>query len=97
MNYLVTGGAGFIGSHLVDKLLKDFDNRVTVIDGHSDRIIVVDNMYEGKYSNLKKDSRLTVYNADILGDIGHLFKNIDVVFHLAALTRPQWSILHPFL
>jgi|WetSurSiteA1Bulk_404760.scaffolds.fasta_scaffold08270_3 nucleoside-diphosphate-sugar epimerase len=96
MNYLVTGGAGFIGSHLVDKLLKDFDNRVTVIDGHSDRIIVVDNMYEGKYSNLKKDPRLTVYNTDILGDIGHLFKNIDVVFHLAALTRPQWSILHPF-
>jgi len=96
MNYLVTGGAGFLGSHLIDRLLKEDDNKVTVIDGHSDRIVVVDNFDQGKYVNLPKDRRLTVYNADILGDIGHLFKDIDIVFHLAALTRPQWSIKYPF-
>lgn len=95
MNYLITGGAGFIGSHLVDRLLKE-DNKVTVIDGHSSKIVIVDNFYEGKYLNLPNDSRLTVYNADILGNIGYLFKDIDIVFHLAALTRPQWSIEHPF-
>lgn len=94
MNTLVTGGAGFIGSHLVHRLLKE-DNQVTVLDGHSDRVIVVDNFYEGKYSNLPLDPRLTVVNSDILGDIGYLFKDIDVVFHMAALTRPQWSIEHP--
>lgn len=95
MNYLVTGGAGFIGSHLVDRLLSE-NNNVTVLDGHSMKITVIDNFREGKYENLHKDSRLTVYDADILGNIGHLFKNVDIVFHLAALTRPQWSIEHPF-
>mgnify|MGYP001558791037 CR=1 FL=1 len=95
MNTLITGGAGFIGSHLVDRLLKE-DNKITVIDGHSSNIVVIDNFSEGKYANLPKDPRLTVYDADILGDIGHLFKDIDIVFHMAALTRPQWSILYPF-
>ena len=95
MNILVTGGAGFIGSHLVDRLLKE-DNDVTVVDGYADHIVVVDDFSHGKYSNLRENPRLTVYNADILGDIGDLFKGIDIVFHLAALTRPQWSILHPF-
>ena len=95
MNYLVTGGAGFIGSHLIDRLLRD-DNKVTVIDGHSERIVVIDDFSQGKYKNIPKDARVKVYNVDILGDISKLFKGIDVVFHLAALTRPQWSILHPF-
>ncbi|MEK7180372.1 MAG: NAD-dependent epimerase/dehydratase family protein [Patescibacteria group bacterium] len=95
MNTLITGGAGFIGSHLVDRLLRE-DNKITVIDGHSSHIVVIDDFSEGKYVNLPKDPRLTVYDADILGDIGHLFKDIDIVFHMAALTRPQWSILYPF-
>ena len=96
MNYLCTGGSGFIGSHLVERLLRK-DNKVTVIDGHSDHIIVIDNFYEGKYANLPKDPRLSVYNVDILNkDVKHLFKGVDIVFHLAALTRPQWSILYPF-
>lgn len=95
MNYLVTGGAGFIGSHLVDRLLSD-DNKVTVIDGHDNKVTVIDNFGAGKYSNLSEDPRLTVYNANILGDISHLFKDIDIVFHMAALTRPQWSIKYPF-
>lgn len=95
MNILVIGGAGFIGSHLVDRLLSD-DNSVTVLDGHSSKITVVDNFSHGKYSNLTPNPRLTVYNADILGDIDHLFKEVDYVFHLAALTRPQWSIKYPY-
>jgi len=94
MNILITGGAGFIGSHLVDRLLKQ-DNHITVIDGHSNNIVVIDDFSEGKYANLPKDSRLKVYDANILGKIGHLFEGVDIVFHLAALTRPQWSILYP--
>ena len=95
MNYLVSGGAGFIGSHLVDRLLKN-ENDVTVIDGHSNIVTVIDDFSHGKYINLTPNPRLRVYNADILGNIGYLFEGVDVVFHLAALTRPQWSILHPF-
>ena len=84
MKYLVTGGSGFIGSHLVDRLLAD-GHEVTIID----RSV--------KYENIDRNHKnLTIYTADIAGDIGHLFKGIDVVFHLAALTRPQWSILHPY-
>lgn len=94
MNYLVTGGAGFIGSHLVDQLLKE-DNKVTVVDGHNNKVTVIDNFSHGKYTNLpSNNSNLRVFDVDILGDIGNLFEGIDVVFHLAALTRPQWSILH---
>lgn len=43
-NVLVTGGAGFIGSHLVDKLITEKVNK----------IIVVDNFFLGKLSNLKE-------------------------------------------
>jgi len=95
MKYLCTGGAGFIGSHLVEHLLREFDAHVTVLDGHSDKVIVVDDFSMGKYANLPRDPRLEVYDISIMGDIDHFFKDIDIVFHLAALTRPQWSIQYP--
>jgi len=83
MKYLVLGGCGFIGSHLMGKLLKE-------------KNVVVDNLSEGKISNLPLNSKITLHKASILDDdIGPLFKGVDAVFHLAALTRPQWSILHP--
>lgn len=84
MNYLVTGGSGFIGSHLVDRLLKK-DNEVTIID----RNIKWENLID------QKNPRLKIYHENILGNVSDLFKDIDIVFHLAALTRPQWSIEHP--
>ena len=84
MKYLVTGGAGFIGSHLVDRLLDE---------GHD--VLVVDNFNTGKRENLQSHNNLTVVEKSILDDIDHVFRPIDKVFHLAALTRPQWSIEHP--
>lgn len=81
MKYLVTGGNGFIGSHLVDKLLEK-GNQVIVIGGKNN-------------NNLKPHANLKIHKESILGDIDRHFKGIDVVFHLAALTRPQWSITFP--
>ena len=86
MKTIVTGGAGFIGSHLVKRLLDEGDD-----------VIVIDNMHTGNKKNLPTDDNLKVVVADILDYTGYLFKDVDVVYHLAALTRPQESIHDPVL
>jgi dTDP-glucose 4,6-dehydratase len=78
MRVLVTGGAGFIGSHLCDALLGD---------GHS--VVVVDNFATGRPSNiehLKNESRFEMVEKDIVQpfDVG----KIDYVFHLACPASP---------
>jgi UDP-glucose 4-epimerase len=84
MKCLVTGGAGFIGSHLVDELIKQ---------GHE--VIVIDNLSNGKKENLNPKAKF--YKKDIrnLKSIAPHFKGVDFVFHLAALPRVQFSIEHP--
>ncbi len=89
MKYLVTGGAGFIGSHLVERLL---------LDGQ--RVTVIDNFSTGRPENLrycKDDAALTVIEADIsdYNKITPYFKNIDVVFHIAGLADIVPSIVEP--
>lgn len=83
---IVTGGAGFIGSHLVQRLLATASCIVHVID----------NFNTGKKKNLPRNKRLFVHDKSILDEgLDGVFAGTDVVFHLAALTRPQWSINHP--
>jgi len=84
--YLVTGGAGFIGSHLVDRLLKD---------GHE--AVVIDDFSLGKKENLSARPRLKIYKKSICEKLDLIFKQhrFDAVFHLAALPRVQFSIAHP--
>lgn len=89
MKCIVTGGAGFIGSHLVDKLLAD---------GHDVRVI--DNFSTGRPDNLahhKGCASLELVQADIcdLDKIRPLFDGIDRVFHLAALADIVPSIVNP--
>jgi UDP-glucose 4-epimerase len=86
---LVTGGAGFIGSHLVDKLLEE---------GHS--VVVLDNFSTGRPENLKhqeNNGNLKIIKADIsdLDFIKPYFKGIDHVFHLGALADIVPSIVNP--
>ena len=85
---LVTGGAGFIGSHLVDRLLDD---------GHE--VIVLDNLSTGRPGNLAQcnDKRLSVYQVDItdFDKIESCFKEVEWVFHLAALADIVPSIQQP--
>ena len=88
---LVTGGAGFIGSHLVERLLGD---------GH--RVDVLDNFSTGRRENLAHlslgaASRLSVHDVDIADAeaISLLFAGVDWVFHLAALADIVPSIQRP--
>ena len=87
MKILVTGGGGFIGSHLCEKL---------VCEGHS--VIVVDNFSIGRRSNLREiKNKIKIFNRNIANynSIKSLFKNVDCVFHLAALADIVPSIENP--
>ena len=89
LRVLVTGGAGFIGSHLVERLLGD---------GHE--VTVLDNFSTGMMENLShvNDSRrLTIHRADVsnYGEIQPLFEETAWVFHLAALADIVPSIQQP--
>lgn len=89
MNTIVTGGAGFIGSHLADRLLSD---------GHN--VIVLDNLSAGRRENLAQHSkhpRLRIEYLDIteFKDIAPLFEGAEWVFHLAALADIVPSIQKP--
>jgi UDP-glucose 4-epimerase len=81
---LVTGGAGFIGSHLVDALIdKGFD------------VVVIDNLSLGRKEYLNPQARFHELDIRDLEKIKPLFKDIDYVFHLAAQPRIQPSIINP--
>ena len=83
MKFVVTGGAGFVGSHLV-KLL--------VNEGH--KITVIDNLHKGKIENLSSViNEIKFEKIDIrdFHSIEKVLKNIDGVFHQAALTVVQDS------
>ena len=78
MKYLVTGGAGFIGSHIVDRLLER-GNKVRVYDNFSTG-------REAFLSDAKKSSNFTLIHGDLL-DSEKLIRSLqrcDFVFHMAA-------------
>ena len=81
---LVTGGAGFIGSNMVDALVK-----------RGDEVVIIDDLSTGKKENINPKAKF--YKVDIrdLQKIRPLFKNIDYVFHFAAFARVQPSIENP--
>jgi UDP-glucose 4-epimerase len=89
MKCLVTGGAGFIGSHLVDRLLAD-----------GNQVRVIDNFSTGRQENLshhQDNKNLTVIKADVsdFDSIRIHFYDVDMVFHIAALADIVPSIINP--
>ncbi|MBI3955215.1 SDR family oxidoreductase [Candidatus Gottesmanbacteria bacterium] len=91
MRTLVTGGLGFIGSHLVESLL-DSKHEVVVLDdlstGHIDNLISVKN------NSLLKIRKINIADPKI--HLDNYFKDIDFVFHLAARADVVPSIEKPF-
>lgn len=81
---IVTGGAGFIGSHLVDALVNE-----------GFEVHIIDNLVAGKKENI--NPKAVFHKADIrqLKKVKPVFVDADYVFHLAALPRVQPSIQNP--
>jgi len=89
VNILITGGAGFIGSHLARSLVKS-GHRVTILDDFSNGDLrnVWDLIREKKVKLIKGDIR----DEKLLSDITH---GIDTIFHLAAQIHVDKSVLEP--
>lgn len=87
MKILVTGGAGFIGSHLAQAL---------VADGHI--VTVIDSLRSGHEKNLEAvKSKITFVKGDILDEktLANAMNGQEAVFHLAAIASVPYSVEHP--
>jgi UDP-glucose 4-epimerase len=84
---VVTGGAGFIGSHLVDRLLADTQSEV----------VILDNLHRGRLTNLAQhadSSRLSIIQGDIrdFDIVAQTLRGADVVYHLAAQSTVMGAV-----
>ncbi len=84
MKVLITGGAGFIGTNLVKRLLKD---------GH--KVVSLDNYSTGKKENEQKGCKYFDVDLRLTKDYSFFMDNPDVIFHIAALPRIQPSFEAP--
>ena len=90
MNILVTGGSGFVGSHLVEELSKDKNNQIIVIDNYS----------TGKYEFEIIKSNVDYYNGDLFTEksgLDELMKKykFDIVYHMAANADLKSNVKNP--
>jgi UDP-glucose 4-epimerase len=93
MRILVTGGAGFIGSNLVDVLMEQ-------APGNGNEVTVIDNLSVGKASNIEhhlESDRFHFVNDSILnvGILERLVRQTDLIYHLAAVVGPKYVVEDP--
>lgn len=81
MNVLITGGAGFIGSHLSDYFLKV---------GHN--VTIIDNLSSGKVENVSKKCNFVRGDINDVSLLERSFKGVDLCYHLAAIPSVQKSV-----
>jgi UDP-glucose 4-epimerase len=87
--FIVTGGCGFIGSHMVDKLIS-----------LNYKVVVLDNLLSGNLENLNKNAifeNVDITNYELLKNVIDKYDNIDGIFHFAAIARTPWCIEDPLL
>ena len=89
MRYLITGGAGFIGSHLAERLL-----------GRGDHVVLLDNLSTGSMENIRhlKSSERMAYHLDNIENrqlIAELVDDADVIVHLAAAVGVKLIVESP--
>lgn len=87
MRCIVTGGAGFLGSHLVERL---------IVHGHE--VVVIDDLFRGRWKNLEMVKGSPGYwqikgdacSIDVLKDAAEKLNGVDVIYHLAAINGTRW-------
>lgn len=84
MKCIVTGGAGFIGSHLADLLISE-----------GMEVVIIDNLSTGRKENINPKAIFVQEDLLNIEKINPLFEDVDFVFHLAALPRIQPSFDNP--
>ena len=86
MRFIVTGGAGFVGTNLIKRLIKD---------GH--RVVSLDNYSTGKKENEIDDKSVQYFDVNLskVSNYDFFMDNADVIFHVAALARIQPSLTDP--
>lgn len=89
MRFFITGGAGFIGSHLAEKLLS-----------HNSEVIVLDNLSTGRYENIEhllSNKNFEFVEGNILDSmlIDKLVEKVDIIFHLAAAVGVDLIVKKP--
>ena len=86
MLYLVTGGAGFIGSHITDRLLAE---------GH--RVRILDNFSTGKHDNIPASAAVEVIEGDVgnTDTVRQCMEAVDIVFHQAAIASVPETVGNP--
>ena len=82
---LVTGAAGFLGSHLAEKLI-----------GLGHNVLGVDNMSGGYKDNVSSKVKFYKYDCCDLKKMNSIMKNIDIVYHCAATAHEGLSVFSPY-
>src|SRR3989344_3059293 len=84
--YFITGVAGFLGSHLAERLLKD---------GH--RVIGCDNLVGGYLDNVPPGVEFHTVDCNNLAEMRNIMRGVDIVYHTAAYAYEGLSVFSPHL